>query len=190
MGISDLPSAANYLESESQSGFKREYVEGNIFEMDQRGFSNRHNLIASNSAAALGIRLWKTGYRAWNSSTKIRIRLPSGDRFYYPDVSVVRDPNRPEDPYHDRPVAIVEVISDSTQRIDRGEKLNAYQKIPSLTAYFLVEQSEPLAAVYRRGEREFGFEIYSGLEAEVPLPEIGISLPLRELYEGVTFGES
>lgn len=69
-----------------------------------------------------------------------------------------------------------------------GEKKDAYLTIPSLAVYLLAEQAEPRVIAYRRGPGgEFGREIFTGLDATIPLPEIGLSLPLAELYEGVDF---
>jgi Uma2 family endonuclease len=82
---------------------------------------------------------------------------------------------------------IVEVISRRTRRIDEGEKKEAYLTIPSLGVYLLVEQDMPLVNVHRRAETGFEHEVYEGLDAVIPLPEIGVVLPLAELYSGVQF---
>src|SRR5690242_2569608 len=93
---------------------------------------------------------------ALNSDTKIRVRLPTHLRFYYPDASVVCRPNPPDDSFQDEPAVIIEVLSETTRRIDEGEKKDAYLTIPSLCAYMLLEQDRPAAVVYRRSEQGFG----------------------------------
>jgi len=55
-----------------------------------------------------------------------------------------------------------------------------------LLSYFL-EQEQPAAVVFRRAEQGFVREVYHGLEATVPLGEIGTELPLAEIYGGVEF---
>ena len=81
----------------------------------------------------------------------------------------------------------MEVLSNGTRRIDEGEKKDAYQSIPSLGVYLLVEQEMAAVIVFRRTERGFVREVYQGLDAVIPLPEIEIELPLGEIYDGVEF---
>lgn len=82
----------------------------------------------------------------------------------------------------------VEVLSDSTRRTDMGEKRDAYVTIPALKVLLLVETDKPSVTVYRR-KPGIGFEVeqHDGQDAVVPLPEIGASLALAELYERVDF---
>jgi Uma2 family endonuclease len=151
------------------------------------GARNAHNRIASNVLARLDTRLIGHPCEAYNSDTKIRIQLGTQTRFYYPDVSVVCEPNPPDDSFHDKPVVITEVISRRTRRIDEGEKKDAYQTIPSLHVYMLVEQDEPFVTVFRRMGSGFVREEYAGLDAVIPLPEIGTVLPVAEIYRRVKF---
>ena len=108
-------------------------------------------------------------------------------RFYYPDVSVTCRPNPQSESFQDEPAVVVEVVSAETRRIDEGEKLLAYTAIPSLGAYLLIEQAATQVVVFRRGERGFVREVYTGLDAVIPLPEIACELPLAEVYDGVEF---
>ncbi len=82
---------------------------------------------------------------------------------------------------------IVEVMSRGTRRLDQGEKKDAYLTIPSLGVYVLVEQETPAVIVFRRTANGFVREDYQGLEAVIPLSEIGIELPLADVYETVEF---
>jgi Uma2 family endonuclease len=181
----NLVAIDDYLAGELVSPIKHEYVGGVVYAM--AGARNAHNLIASNALVALGSRLRGRRYRAYNSDTKIRIRLPHQVRFYYPDVSVIYRPNPPRDSFQDEPAVIVEVLSRSTRRIDEGEKRDAYVTIPSLSAYLLVEQETATVIVFRRTEHRFVREVYQGLDAVIPLGEIDIELPLAEIYDGVEF---
>ena len=69
-------------------------------------------------------------------------------RYYYPDASVVCQPNPESDSFEDQPRAVFEVLSQGTRRIDEGEKKDAYLTIPSLAVYALVEQSTPAIVVF------------------------------------------
>jgi Uma2 family endonuclease len=181
----NLVSIEDYLAGELISPTKHEYLGGVVYAM--AGARNVHTLIASNTFLAVGMRLHPRGRRcrAYNSDTKIRVRLPTHVRFYYPDVPVICRPNPPNDSFQDEPAVIFEVLSRSTRRINEGEKKDAYLTIPSLSAYVLVEQEVPAVVVFRRTEQGFVREVYEGLDAVVPLPEIEIELPLTEVYDGV-----
>ena len=180
-----LVSVQEYLDAELDSPTKHEYLGGVVYAMS--GAKNIHTLVASNILAALWSRLRGQPCRALNSDTKIRIRLPGHTRFYYPDVSVVCRPNPPDQVFQDEPTVIVEVLSDSTRRIDFGEKKDAYLSIPSLAIYLLVEPDSPAVVGFRRSDQGFVREVWEGLENTLSLAEIGVELPLSEVYEGVDF---
>jgi Uma2 family endonuclease len=181
----NLISVEDYLAGELESPVKHEYLGGVVYAM--AGARNAHNIIATNTLASLHSRLRGRPCRPFNSDTKIRVRLPTHWRFYYPDASVVCRPNPQDDSFQDEPAVIVEVLSKATRRIDGGEKKDAYLTIPSLSAYVLLEQETAAGVVYRRTEQGFVREVYEGREATIPLGEIEIELPLADVYEGVEF---
>ena len=82
---------------------------------------------------------------------------------------------------------IVEVVSDSTRRVDEYEKREAYLSINSLIVYFLLEQNAAKALVYRRTDDGFVREVYHGLDTTIPLEEIQCLLSLNEVYTNVGF---
>lgn len=180
-----LLSVEEYLAMELGATVKSEYVGGVVYAMS--GARNAHNQIATNTLVALGGRLRGTQCRPFNSDTKIRLRLPSHVRFYYPDASVICHSNPPSDSFQDAPSAIVEVLSRSTRRIDEGEKREAYLTIPSLSVFLLIEQDGPTVIAYRRTEHGFVQEVHHGLDAAVPLPELHTELPLADIYDGIAF---
>jgi Uma2 family endonuclease len=180
----DLISIDDYLAGELVSPIKHEYLGGFVYAM--AGARNAHNVIAVNIVASLHTRLRGNKCRPYNSDTKIRVRLPQV-RFYYPDASVVCQPNPQDDSYQDAPVVLVEVLSRSTRRIDEGEKKDAYITIPSLQLYLLVEQEMPAVVVHRRADHGFVREVYTDSQAIIALPELDIELPLAEIYDGVEF---
>jgi Uma2 family endonuclease len=113
------------------------------------------------------------------------VRLPTHVRFYYPGASVVCRPNPQTDSFQDDPAVLFEVLSYQTRRIDEGEKKDAYLTIPSLSVYVLIEQDTAAVVALRRTDGGFVREVYEGLSAVLPLGEIGIDLPLAEIYETV-----
>jgi Uma2 family endonuclease len=181
----NLISVEDYLAGELASPIKHEYLGGVVYAM--AGARNVHNLIATNTLGSLHARLRGKRCRPFNSDTKIRVRLPTHIRFYYPEASVVCRPNPQTDSFQDDVVVIFEVLSRTTRRIHEGEKKDAYLTIPSLALYVLVEQETAAVIAYRRTEQGFVREVHEGLAAVLPLKEIDIELPLAEIYEGVEF---
>src|SRR5207244_7383819 len=145
---------------ELTSQVKHEYLGGTIYAM--AGARNVHNTIATNWLVAVGRQLRGRPCQMFNSDTKVRLRLPTHTRFYYPDGMIVCHPNPPDDSFQDNPVVIAEVISEATRRIDEGEKKDAYLTIPSLTAYLLIETDRPRVVVHRRTETLFVPEAHKG----------------------------
>ena len=179
-------SIADYLPGEEGSDVKHEYLGGVVHAM--AGGNNRHSAISSNALAALAARLRGKDCRPFNSDAKVRIELPHHTRFYYPDAMVVCRRNPDTDHFQDHPVVIVEVLSDSTRRVDLTEKREAYLTIGTLRELLFVEPDEPRVTVHRR-KASGGFEAeeYTGTDAVITLPEIDAELPLQELYDGIAF---
>ncbi len=175
----------DYLESESSGTTKHEYVDGRVYAM--AGASNVHNRIASRVLGALYQQLANASCEAYNSDTKIRVCAQQRTYFYYPDASVVCQSNPDKDTYQDQPVVIVEVISESTRRIDEGEKLDRYLTIDSLDTYVLLEQVKHEARVFQRDGGQFRESIFSEVNSVVPLPKVGAVLDLAEIYVGIQF---
>lgn len=178
---------SEYLSGELIAVQKHEYVDGTVYAMT--GATTRHNRIATNATGAIYSQLRKKACQVFNSDMKIRVRQSRSVRFYYPDLSVVCQPNPDSDLFQDHPVVIVEVLSDSTRRVDEYEKREAYLTINSLNCYLMLEQDRPAAIVYRRGENGFQREDYEGLETVINLGEIGCQLSLNEVYDNLTFPE-
>ena len=181
----ELVSIEDYLDGELRSLVKHEYLGGTVYAM--AGARNVHNDVATNLLIAIGSQLRGRPCRVLNSDTKVRLRLPTQTRFYYPDAMVVCRSNPPTDTFQDNPVVIAEVMSETTRRIDEGEKKDAYLTIPSLTAYLLIDTDRPRVVVYRRAETLFIPELHEGRDASVALDDVGCSIPLAELYERVDF---
>lgn len=178
-----LVSVEDYLEGELTSPVKHEFLGGVVYAM--AGAKVLHNRIASRILGMLYARLQGKPCEPYNSDTKVHVRYPTYDKFYYPDVSVVCESNPEDDSYQDRPVVIFEVLSRKTRRIDEGEKKEAYLTIPSLQLYALVEQETAKVVVFRRTAGKFVGEVYEGLDAILPLATVDVELPLAEIYAGL-----
>src|SRR5437763_2916800 len=109
----NLVPVEDYLAEEPDSPVKHEYVGGVVYAM--AGARNVHNIVATNTLGSLHGRLRGRRFRPFNSDTKIRIRLPREVRFYYPDASMICQPNPQTDVFQDEPMALFEVLSRKTR---------------------------------------------------------------------------
>lgn len=138
-----------YLAFERASEQKHEYADGEIFPVS--GGTREHSLIGQNLARELGNALLERPCEVHGSD--MRIKVVATGRYFYPDVSVVCGEPRFEDEARDtvlNPKVIVEVLSDSTERYDRGDKFASYRTIESLKDYVLASQTRPLIEHYQR----------------------------------------
>lgn len=138
-----------YLALEQGSETKHEFVAGEIYAM--AGGSLRHSALASRISAAL-----ENGRppKCIAFQSDMRLRVLASGRATYPDASMVcgpieLDPADPSGMTITNPTLLVEVLSPSTEEIDRGDKWRDYQRIPSLQEYVLVSQ-EPRIEIFRR----------------------------------------
>lgn len=178
-------SIEDYLSGELVSSIKHEYVGGLVYAMS--GAFAAHNQIAGNIYGLSHAQLKENRCQPFGSDMKVHVPAPPRERFYYPDVTITCQTIEPKQSYLDRPVIIFEVLSDSTRRTDWGEKKDGYLQLRSLKVYALVEQDFPYVIVYRRHGDVFAREDYEGLDAEIPLPEVQITLRLAEIYARVVF---
>lgn len=134
-------------ENDNPSGIRREYVNGQTYAM--AGASRGHNRVAGRFFLRLANHLENSGCEVFQADMKVGIFRQDDTRFYYPDIQVACTAE--EDAYYNTaPCLIVEVLSESTARRDRTEKLLAYQSISSLQEYVLCSQDTPNVEIYRR----------------------------------------
>jgi Uma2 family endonuclease len=169
-----------YLEGELQAEVRHEYLAGEVYAMT--GASAAHNLIAGNLFAVLHAHLRGGPRRVFMSDMKLRLRHGREDYFYYPDLMVACRPDDNARYWREQPKLIVEVLSDSTERIDSREKLFAYQNIEALQEYVLLAQDKREATLYRRAEDWSA--VRPGGEGLLELASVGLSVALEQIYEG------
>ena len=176
-----------YLALERDSETKHEFYDGEIFAT--AGASLPHNLVAGNVFAALHAALRNRDCVAFPSD--MRVLSPTG-LYTYPDASVVCGSADIEKigglDTLKNPLTIVEVLSKSTEPFDRGRKFDHYKTIRSLRGYLLLWQDRPRADHFARTEDgRWVLTSTTELEGAIALPELGLSLPLVELYAKVEF---
>lgn len=176
-----------YLEFEKASPIRYEYVDGLIFAM--AGESKNHNRLAVDTGSKLNDRLFGFGdCEAFVEGIKVRV---SPTRYYYPDVVVsCSEPIADEDAYIiEDPILIVEVLSKTTSRNDRVEKMNAYQNVPGLREYAIIAQDRTRIEIYRHEEAgdTWQCEAYTEPEQEVFFESVGAKMKLADIYRRVRF---
>jgi Uma2 family endonuclease len=120
----------------------------------------------------------------------VAIRIPSGG-LRRPDAAVDCGPLRDSDYTASEPVLVIEVLSPSTRQIDRFRKLEEHKSVASICHILLVEPSVPAVVLYSRGDEDrWTSADVIGLDAAVRIADLDLSLPMRELYDGLSFEAS
>jgi len=178
-----------YLRLEREATERHQYFEGEIFAL--AGGSPEHSLIISKINGELRNHLKGSPYRVYDSN--LRVRIPKTTLYTYPDVTVVCGPLQ-FDPLDTRretvlnPTLIVEVLSETSEAYDRGGKFQKYRSIESFREYVLVSQDVAgIETFFRRSDGTWLYSPAAGLEAQIRLHSLEITLSLAELYRGVTF---
>ena len=173
-----------YLEGEKLSQVKHEYVAGHLYAM--AGASAAHNRIAGNFYTMLRARLSGGPCAVFMSDLKLHVKATQ--TYYYPDVVVSCDQDdiEPGSYVISNPTLNVEVLSPSTERIDREEKLRNYQRLESLKEFVLVTQNAIEVSVYRRDPIAWQLRTFTAREI-LELASVDVRIPVEQVYEGVSY---
>lgn len=177
----DTFTVEEYLALEESSPIRHEYAAGQIYAMSEP--LRRHKWIAGNVFAAIHAHLRGKPCRPYIEKERVNIKAHGTNYFYYPDVIVGcgKMPSNPERLIEEYRL-VVEVMSRSTERIDRREKAIIYRELPSMQEIVLVSQKTALVTVYRRAA-EWAPVTLASLDQALELQSIGLVLPLRQIYE-------
>ncbi len=169
-------SLVEFLAWEREQPVRYEYAGGVATMMT--GGSLAHATITMNVTAALRHALRGTGCRPFASDAKVI----ANETVRYPDVSVTCRPVDDRDDTVPEPVLVVEVISPSTEREDRGRKKFDYFAIPSLQHYAIVEQEARRIDLYTKSAETWTNEVVEG-SALLRLTALGVEIALDAIYE-------
>jgi Uma2 family endonuclease len=175
-------SVADYLAFEEKSAVRHEFISGEIHAM--AGESIPHNTIAGNIFTSFRGKLRGGPCRVYFENVKLRLEVAREDIFYYPDVVVSCHAGGIEKFFLRLPTLIVEVLSPSTESIDRREKKVNYLQMPTLDEYILVAQDRREVTIFRRATGWQG-ETYTAPEAIVEFRSVRQSMTVAEIYEDV-----
>ncbi len=166
-----------YLAGELDSDIKHEYIDGDIYAM--AGTSKNHQRITVNMTRHLGNLLENTPCEPFSSDLKVKV----GSKYFYPDVMVVCDDDEVSEYFTESPTILIEVLSRSTRRMDETVKRIAYQNIPTLQEYVLIEQDVVDVEVCKRSEGWVSKHYFMG--DELIIESLNITLSVEEVYRRV-----
>lgn len=177
-----------YFDLELSTNERYEYLNGDVFCMS--GVSEQHDQIEGNLNLSLRLALRERPCRVFLAN--MRIKVPSLPPYRYADLSVACG-----EPVFEKiggvdaltnPTLIIEVLSESTEAYDRGDKFTHYKSILSLREYLLVAQHRAHVTHYAQNEDgSWSYSEFNDVSASVHLPSVDCVLELTSVYEGVTF---
>lgn len=174
-----------YLATERNQEIRNEYVAGEVYAMT--GAKEGHNLIVVNLASELRTRFKQRPCRVFANDMKVRIDL--ADACTYPDLVALCGERQFHDGRRDaitNPALIVEVLSESTEAYDRGDKFALYRRLPSLREYLLISQEHMAAELYtRQPDGRWLLSTFDRAEQEIALESVDCSVPMAEIYDKV-----
>ena len=170
-----------YFELERNSEVKHEFVEGQLIEMPgEKRIANR----VAGSIYALLLQL--LNHKVFEIYIQdVKLSTVKNKRYRYPDVMIVPVIDDEDDDMVHQAVLIAEVLSPSTEKTDRNDKLKEYSKIPSVQYYLLVSQEETVIELYKRNGNIFEYSFYTEKTDVIDLPFFDIKLTLDDIYKNI-----
>ena len=176
-------SVEDYLEGEKISPIKHEYIDGEVYQM--AGASNRHSRISMNLSTSLDNHFRDSPCQTFAGDTKVRVAI---NVFYYPDILVSCEQEDENSHFCNTPVLIIEVTSPSTERIDRQEKLLAYQRITSVQEYVIIDQHRINIELHRHQPNGTWITyFFDETDTEIEFQSVDLTLQISEIYRRVRF---
>jgi Uma2 family endonuclease len=180
-----LYTVEEYIAFEETSDVRHEYYLGKLYPM-MAGTTDNHNEVKNNVYVALHNEFRKRGCKVYDENLKVQ--LADNKHYTYPDILLTCDERDLKDRYIKRfPSLIVEVLSESTSNYDRDDKFKAYQKVPSIQYYLLVESRWQGVELYSRTEQEdvWTYQVFSKSTDTIRFPKLDFSLTFSAIYEFV-----
>lgn len=177
-----------YLELERKAEFKSEYFLGKIYALDGANFVR--STITVNLSAEVATQL--KGKPCQGLFSDMKIQTGYKWLYAYPDLSIVCDGTLFHDGQQDvliNPKVIFEVLSPSTERLDRGGKFLHYQSVATFTDYVLIAQDEPRVEYFIRQQNGWILYVIRGLESKLSISSIDCTISLAGLYDKIKFPE-
>lgn len=183
----NLWDADAFLTWERNQEYKHELIDNHVYAM--AGASRGHNRINLNLAFTLTNKLGGKGCEVYAMDMRVEVKRQA--TYAYPDVVVVcgepKFRNNVKPDTLKNPTLIFEILSPSTELIDRNRKLDQYLELESVQAYFLVSQHKPRIEAYSRLDDGWRYQDLSGLDAALVIDVPACELPLADIYRNLRF---
>jgi Uma2 family endonuclease len=178
-----LMSVQEYLVWEPTQEERYEYWDGEVVAMS--GGTRYHNRISLNCSKLLDDALADRPCEVYIADVKVQVE--PGRKYFYPDVVVTCDDRDVDEQIVQFPSLIIEVLSPSTEAIDRGTKFARYRKSSTLQEYVLVQVEQPGVEVFRRNEQGKWVLYEYSLEESLLLESVGVEIAIADIYRQVKF---
>ena len=180
-------SPEQYLKIERNSDIRHEFFNGELFAMT--GAKKNHNLINTSLIVNLVNGIGNSTCRVFSNDMRVKIESESG--YVYPDIVVACNNLEFEDSEFDtltNPIVIIEILSDSTEAFDRGDKFAYYRKIPTLKEYLIVSQSKCRVEQFIKKEgKMWSMLYYEDMDQIIKIDSIDCELLLSDIYQWIEF---
>lgn len=175
--LKEKMSDEEYFLYEEGSELRHELINGNLYEMG--GISIFHNNIVMRLSMLLYSVLKEAEWQITIESFKVR--TPEGN-YFYPDIAVCYP--EVQKYFSDKPILIIEALSDTTRKFNLTDKFIQYQKIPTLQYYLCVEPEQQVVIFYHmQDDGEWMTETFTKDEQEIALPKLNISFAVKDIYQ-------
>jgi Uma2 family endonuclease len=178
-----LMSAEEYLAWEQTQQERHEFWDGEVVAM--AGGTKKHNRVSGNCFKLLDGVLANRDCEVY--ITDIKVQVQANRKYFYPDVVVTCDARDRDAQLVQYPCLIVEVLSPSTEAIDRGKKFTYYRQFTTLREYVLIQPEQPIVEVFARNEVGKWVLTEYGMADDIHLESIGCTIAVKDLYDRVTF---
>ena len=173
-----------YLTTERNSSSRHDFVDGRV--IARAGGNRLHNVLAANTAIALGSRMH--GHKSEIYISNMRVKLKN-NYICYPDVVVVNGEPSFADQNYDmllNPTVIVEIFSNQTNSSDKTNKLESYLAMESIKEFVLLKEEEMRVEHYaRQNAKQWVYRIYNERDDVISLESINCKVSVSEVYAQV-----
>jgi Uma2 family endonuclease len=179
-----------YSEPEKKSDERLEFWGGTVWSMS--GASRSHDRIITNLTIEIGSKIRAAGCDVF--SPDMRVKVPTYSPYRYPDLTALCGKAEFERAGRIDMLVnsqlIVEVLSDSTESFDRGDKFSYYKSIESFSEYLLIAQHRPHISQFVKHGDGFWINLeYNDLSETMELKSLLCGVPVSAIYQGVAFPE-
>jgi Uma2 family endonuclease len=178
-----LMSAEEYLAWELTQDERHEYWDGEVVAMS--GGTKKHNRVSGNAFKLLDGILADRDCEVYISDVKVQVQ--ANRKYFYPDVVVTCDERDQDTQLVYYPCLIVEVLSPSTEAVDRGKKFTHYRRFTTLREYILIQPEQPIVEVFAKNPAGKWELAEYGMDDVIHLESIGCAIAVKDLYDRVKF---